>query len=141
VCRLPSRALTALREMVTVVFASAIALALALGAFAILRTVIPRHTPDAGLIARSGTKYTQDHLSYVLAWSVGLFIAACLLALALAALDAAGRLATLLRPKDGVIFESAWWTLFEFKEADDRYKVVTCHLTDGTVLRGTLYTF
>jgi Family of unknown function (DUF6338) len=136
--RKPGRQLSALRETVTLVFASAGALTTALLLFSVYRILVPDHSPDVGHLVRETSTYVDDQYAYLLSWSLGLLLLACLVADAVATWG--GSAIERLFAGD-VAHESAWWSLFEYDKAQDKFKVVTCVLQDGGHLQGTLYLF
>lgn len=129
--RHPARDFAGFRETVSLVFAGIIATILALYTFALIRWIIPAHTPDVGLLLRKPGSYIQDELPYVATWVIAI------LALATVGAILVGRYGP--KGTNGVTFESAWWKAF--KLADEYRTHVGCELTDGTHIAGTLWTF
>lgn len=125
----PERQLSVFRETATIACASAIADLLALGAFALIRTVGPEWTPDVGALIRTPGSYLGTHYGTVFAWSVGLLSLAC----GLAALAGwlAGRRST--HPST----MSSWWMLFE-RWHTSAVRHVECVLDDGSYVAGVL---
>ena len=115
--------------------------------FALARAIMPMHTPDVGSLL-NGDGYWKTHLPYVGAWSAAVYL--CSLGLAFAV----GRY--LPKLTGGIAQVSAWWTVFVDDLPHDRQSAprrgqrrqdithvpyVECALVDGTVVRGSVYSF
>jgi hypothetical protein len=85
--------------------------------------------------------YAISHYTLLAWWALILLVSACLFAFFVAYFEVPRLLEPLFSSADGVHFESAWWTLFERPDAEDRFKRVTCYLTDQTVIEGTVYVY
>ncbi len=136
----PERPQTALREAVTVVSVSLVALTVVLGLAALVRMVLPEHTPSFGELLKSPHGYFLRHYVSVIWWGVAL--------LALAVAGAAGTAWLLsvrwpgkrtLRPHPSRM--SSWWLAFTEYPAD-RYDIhVGCTLEDGRYVTGVVYAY
>jgi hypothetical protein len=139
------QSLSAFRETVQLVFASVLADAAVLCAFAFLRTLAPAMTPDAGRLIRSPRVYATTHYQLVAIWATGLLATAILLAWTAAGgrvrrtalrLLTAGTPGT--RPSHPA-YLSAWWLMFA--EHPGKRIHVGCLLEDGSYVAGRLWSF
>ncbi|MFI6853938.1 DUF6338 family protein [Streptomyces sp. NPDC050416] len=122
---------TPFRETGTVVFCSVLTELAVLVAFAVLRGVMPGHTPDVGRLVREGTPYAQVHYVELFWWAGGLLSAACALAAVAAAMTAGV-------PHSSAM--SAWWVMFH-KWFPGEDPLVGCVLEDGSYIEGRLASF
>src|SRR4051812_16541708 len=65
---------TQLRETVSIVSASLVALAVVFLVFAVLRIVFPAETPDVGQLLFHPQRYLEKHYAMVAWWGIGLFV-------------------------------------------------------------------
>jgi hypothetical protein len=122
---------SAFRETASVVVASVLADAVALGLFAALHAVAPKWTPDVDALVDRTSAYAHQHYGQLVAWGMGLLLVAVALAL----------LAAGFRPRrrehDSRV---SAWTL-TFTERPGARIHIGCLLDDGSYLTGKLHTF
>jgi hypothetical protein len=148
----PQRPILGFRETVRLVLVS---IACDLAVLVLLvpaRFAIPSQTPDVGALVRSPVPYARTHQALLAAWSLGLLLAACLLAIALAHpavtsfLGQATRRVAVLRwmvpsPTDVIQPISAWWKLFADHDHPGAQIYLDCELNDGSYVGGWLYSY
>jgi hypothetical protein len=131
--RLPTRELSSLRELSSVVGVGTICDFIVLIIFGILRTSFPHQTPNVGAIVNSGSLYVKSHYISVGWWAAGLLASSCGLAYVLGRYkpEIAGRVVS-----GNIRFTSAWWELFNLYP--ESFVYVGCELQDGSYLSGHL---
>jgi Family of unknown function (DUF6338) len=138
------------RETAAVALVSLACDAIVLGAFAVLRWLLPRHTPDVGALVRGPKQYLQTHYATTGFWLLGLLAFSCLLAVALASGEVGTWTATTVRrmswvrwlvpdPDRGPQPVSLWWKLFDSYEDGPIH--VGCQLDDGSFVAGWLWSY
>ena len=151
--RSPGRAYSSLREVAVVLTASLLVNALVLGAFGVLRGLLPGATPDVGALIRAPRAEFDDHYLAIGIWSIVLLATACLLACLFAAPPErglarledrlGGRTAELVRHWRGSptpIREMSGWSA-AFGRFDDCRTDLAVYLTDGSYVAGGLLQF
>jgi amino acid transporter len=123
----PAQRVSVFQETASVAIASALAISIALGVFALIRINRPADTPDIGLLIREGRDYFEQEYALVGGWALGVMAAATVVA------AAAGWAVAKLPVHPSSM--SAWGMSFE-KYADGRDPTVTCILDDGSWVRG-----
>jgi len=73
----PIRKPSPLRELGGIALRSVVCDVFALGAFGLVRIVLPSHTPDVGRLARDPVSYLRADLAYLFWWAVALLALAC----------------------------------------------------------------
>jgi hypothetical protein len=145
--QVPDRPLSPLLETATLTTISLLTNVLTLGAFGLVRAIIPSHTPDVGRLLgskltrygkpiASGSRYVDGNLPYVLGWAAGILVVSCVLAIVLARSERLRRL-VLFRFTPVIYQVSAWYHVFEQVPAG-KYVYVGCELTDGAYVGGRL---
>lgn len=138
--------LSPFRETAAVVAASVSFELIVLVLFAVIRTLLPSHTPDVGALIRDGSGYLRGHgrhvghYGQVAIWAAGMLALAAALAYG-ATLPAMRKLANKLTgpyPHQSAV--SAWWLLFDSWQ-EDRDIRVGCVLDDGSYVEGNLGSF
>src|SRR6266545_3414235 len=77
---IPEREVSVFRETTSVALASVATNLVVIGAFAILRTLLPTHTPDVGELVRDTRSYVDREYDQLAIWTLGLLVAAASLA-------------------------------------------------------------
>jgi hypothetical protein len=128
------------RETVAIVTASITCELIVLVAFAIVRVRWPSATPDVGALVRHGGAYLRGNYAAVAAWGTGMLVLAVAIAYTatMSAVRRLGRWLTGPYPHDSTV--SAWWILFD-RWAGPRDAEAICILDDGSLIRGTVYSF
>lgn len=145
----PVRTVSGFRETVTLVLTSlGCNLAVAV-AFGLIRGLLPRHTPDVGSLVRAPDPFVRAHYDELAWWALGLLVAACLLAVAMASADLTAMVGRGLRrvpvarrlapPTRGVRFQSAWWRAFQDPSHQGHRVYLGCALDDGSYVAGWLF--
>jgi hypothetical protein len=130
--RVPQRALSPLVEVSTFVSISVFTNLLALGLFALVRWITPDHSPNVEQMLTEGATYIDPRVGYIAAWSAGVLVVSC----ALAVLIGSGKLPfPELTPV--IINTSAWYQVFESGPADAKV-FVGCDMDDGSYISGYL---
>jgi Family of unknown function (DUF6338) len=135
---LPSRDVSALNELALLIFAGLIIDAVVLTGFLGLRAVVPELPPDMDRLLAHPTSYARQHYTEILLTAVVLLSFATLLAY-LASTPPVRAAVAKLSGGPPQSHQSAWWLLF--KKYPDLAKYVSCVLDDGTLIRGTLFSF
>lgn len=134
--RVPQRRLSPLVEVATFLTVSLVTNLIAVGAFAIVRGIIPGHTPNVSLWATEGFKYASPRLGYIFEWGLGLLAFSSLLATIAGWRGIFGRLTPV------IIDASTWYQLFEHEPqgtAPSGSRVfLGCDLKDGSYISGYL---
>ena len=131
--RVPQRKLSPLVEIATLLSVSVFTNLVAIGLFAAVRTVLPKHTPNVQRVLIQGSTYIFPRIGYIAAWSLGILVVSCIIAV----LIGSGVL-----PFDRIITpvmidSSAWYQVFD--SAPDNAKIyVGCDLSDGSYVSGYL---
>lgn len=128
----PAERVSAFQETAMVAFASAVAITLTLGVFALLRRLFPRATPDVGRLIHERGEYIEQEYSLVGIWALGV------LALATGGAAAAGWLVG-KRPAHPSQM-SSWWLLFD-STPEGAQVTVGCVLDDGSWVQGQLASY
>jgi len=151
--RHPYRTRSAFREIAELLLAG---LAIDFGIlllFAVLRILVPGHTPDVGQLIRTGKTYFSKNYGYLLAWAAILWVVACLTAYIAAAIEWTEirpvrfalkrfpKLRTLIETEKGRQPVSAWWKAFEYGGGDEITRRVFCRLDDGTRIEGDSWSY
>lgn len=134
--RVPQRSLSPLVEVATFLSVSLATDLLALGAFSLIRLCLPTHTPNIRLLLSQGSKYIDPRIGYVAAWSIGILITSCTLAIVVGRWPP--RLVKRMAPV--IIDASAWYHIFEAVPSGCSV-YVGCDLIDGTYVSGFLEWF
>jgi Family of unknown function (DUF6338) len=148
----PQRPISAFRETVRLVLVSVTCDVAVLVLLSLVRLLRPLQTPNVGALVRNPVPYARTHYALLATWSLGLLLAACLLAIALAHPAVTSRLghATLrvavLRwlvpsPTDIIQPISAWWRLFADHDHPGARIYLDCELNDGSYVGGWLYSY
>lgn len=134
--RVPQSSLSPLVETATLVSVSVFTNLLAIGAFGLIRTFAPGHTPDVRRMFVEGLAYTAPRLAYIVAWAVVLLTTSSVLAVLLAVRP--GFVQKLSDSATPIIRDiPAWYFVFESgPEGTSTY--VGCDLRDRTYLSGRL---
>ena len=138
--------LSPFRETAAVVAASVSFELIVLVLFAVIRSLLPSHTPDIGALIRDGGGYLRGHgrqvghYGQVAIWAAGMLALAAALAYG-ATLPAMRKLGgKILGPYPHQSAASAWWLLFEsWPTGQDIH--VGCVLDDGSYVEGRLGSF
>lgn len=131
-----ARLLQGFRETALLIFPGIVATFAGLVVFALIRWCTPEHTPDVGMFLREPGDYFRTHAPYLMGWIAGIELIACLGALLV------GMAITRFLAGNRMIPRSAWSNRFFEKPGDDSFIChVQCHLVDGAVISGTLFTF
>ncbi len=134
--RVPQRSLSPLVETATLATVSVATNALAIGAFGLVRSLSPGHTPDVGRLVLEGAQYGAPRLGYLLLWSAGVMALSSALAVVLGIRPRWLRTAsTRLAPV--IVDVSAWYHVFE-AAPEDALVYLGCDLQDGAYVGGTL---
>lgn len=130
----PEGPLSPLVETATLTTISLVTNLAALGAFGLIRTLLPDHTPDMGKLLAVKSTYFRSYPAYVLSWFTGVLGLSSLLAVILARNESVRRAITAqLTP---VILDiSSWYYLFE-KAPPGYFVYVGCQLRDSSYLGG-----
>lgn len=128
------------RETVELVTASSLAVLAAGLVFAVYRTFVPEHSPDVGRLIDKQDAYLRQDYAYLAWWALSLILLACGLGY-LGARLRLGRLFRFVPSLDDPVEQSAWWTAFEWSEAENLNKRIICHLTSGAIVEGTLWSY
>lgn len=130
----PEGPLSPLVETATLTTISLVTNLAALGAFGLIRTFLPDHTPDIGKLLAPNSTYVRDYPAYILTWSTAVLGLSSCLAVVLARYEGVRRAITAqLTP---VIFDiSSWYYLFE-KAPPGHFVYVGCQLRDSSYLGG-----
>ena len=143
----PERTVSPLREVVSIVTASLTVLALTAVVFAVVRVLLPGHTPAVGALVRTPGTYAQEHYQLLSWWGAGLVLLALLTSAALAAPGTSRSLARLpglrglVTPRAHSSEMSAWWVAFTEYDVDIATCHVGCVLNDGGYYSGWLNSF
>jgi hypothetical protein len=152
--RIPAGEISIFRETVSLVLSSFVALIAVLGLFAVLRVLLPEHTPDVGRLVREPGNYWHNEYAYLALWGLGLLLLACSLAwlsadpptgLAMLLPNRLARRSKQVRDKlwPARAFRiapiSGWHRIFT--EGPGLAKRVTCGLDDGSMVEGWLWSF
>src|ERR1700722_9504940 len=131
--RVPQRKLSPLVEVATLLSVSVFTNLLAIGLFALVRTFLPKHTPNVQQILIQGSTYIDPRIGYIAAWSLGILVTSCIIAVLVGSgVIPFDRLITPL-----IIDNSAWYQVFD--SAPDNAKIyVGCDLSDGSYVSGYL---
>ncbi len=131
-------------EMANVVSVSVVTNVAVLGLFALVRWILPDHTPEPDRLVFKTATYAEGRLGYIALWGVGLLVGSCALAAltstntALASTNTAmGVLQKVLPPV--VVEESAWYEMFEAPPDLGALAYVGLQLTSGTYVAGYLW--
>lgn len=138
--------LSPFRESAAVVAASVSFELIVLVLFAVVRTLLPSHTPDVGALVRDGSGYLRGHGGHaghygeVAIWAAGMLTVSAALAYG-ATLPAVRKLASKpLGPYPHQSAMSGWWLLFDsWPTGEDIH--VGCILDDGSYIEGRLASF
>jgi Family of unknown function (DUF6338) len=136
---LPSHEVSALNELALLIFVGLIIDVVVLTGFLGLRAVVPELPPDMDRLLAQPASYARQHFTEILVIAVILLSLATLLAY----LASTPRVRTAVAKRSGGPpqgHQSAWWLLFNEKHPD-LSKYVFCVLDDGTLIRGTLFSF
>ena len=151
--RHPYRTQSAFREIAELLLAGLAVDFSILLLFAVLRILLPEHTPDVGKLIRTGKTYFSTHYESIVAWVAILWVLACLVAYVAAAIEwteiRPARFALKRFPKLKKLMEtekgrrpvSAWWKAFEAGGGDQVTRRVLCRLEDGTRIEGTSWSY
>jgi uncharacterized protein DUF6338 len=146
----PAAAVSSFQETVTLALVSLACDIIVLLAFALLRALLPNHTPDVGALIRGPEQYLEQHYAAVGFWLLSLLLVACLLAVALASREVGAGATKLVRrlswlswlapkPDSGPQSISLWWKLFEWYKDGPIH--VGCELDDGSFVAGWLWSY
>lgn len=128
------RSASQFRETVAVVAAGVVSLVVAGWLFAGVRLLLPEHTPEVGRLLASppprSSEYLVSNLPYVCAWAFLIIAVASGVAALLALLPPV--------PMGTISTDSAWHQVFRLHGTNVEV-FVDCELTNGALLRGTLY--
>jgi hypothetical protein len=132
--------LSPLLETISLLSVSVITNGLALALFALLRAIVPSHTPDVGLFLRDGSPYAEERIGYLLAWCALILGTSCAIAFFSPKVS---QLAPIRRALNPIIVDiSAWYHVFEENppspDEGDSYPYVACTLEDGSYVAGRL---
>lgn len=106
--------------------------------FGLLRGLLPRHTPDVGLLLSPRSAYWLAHLPYVLSWGAVLLTASCALAVTTARWEWLRRMVS--RSFTPVILESSAWCE-TFAAPDGCYPHAGLELAAGAFVSGRVVWF
>lgn len=131
-----ARLLQGFRETALLIFPGIVATFAGLVVFALIRWRTPDHTPDVGSFLREPGDYFRAHAPYLMGWIAGIELIACVGALLI------GMAITRFLAKNRMTPRSAWSNHFFEKPGDNSFIChVQCHLVDGAVISGTLFSF
>jgi len=134
----PQRPLSVLVETATLVSVSLAADIAVLSLFALVRLLIPTHTPDIGALIRDGSSYAQARPAYIFGWSAALLAASCAVGITGARWQRL-RSSFLGAFAPSIVDTSAWYYVFEDEPPlDYRAVYVACDMKDGSYLAGIL---
>src|ERR1051326_9168605 len=132
----PERPMSRLRETITVVGASLVALTAVLALAGLVRVLLPGHTPSVGELLSDPHAYALRHYVTLTWWAVAL------LAVAIGGAAGAAWLRSLLAggpPHPSQM--SSWWLAFTEYHAD-RFDIhVGCTLENGSYVTGIVYAY
>jgi hypothetical protein len=133
--RVPQRTLSPLIETATLLTVSLGVDLATVGAFAVVRWIIPHSTPNPEQILIRPASYTYHQIGYLTLWLAGLLLFASFLAIMLGRFAGDLTFPSFLTPL--VVDVSAWYQVFE--NGPVGYTVyVACDLEDGSYIAGTL---
>lgn len=137
-CSVPVRRRQRLLHAPATLAIGAAAIVGALWVFALIRWLIPAHTPDVGELLNDFSEYARQHLPLLGAWATGIYVIALLLAL----------LAAWALPKQRAgddLDISSWQHVIEHawdqELSQGEPHLVRIALKDGGVVEGSLYWF
>lgn len=112
--------------------------AVVIGAFAIVRSLLPRHSPDVRLLVVTGKGYAAPRLGYLFLWFAGGVIASTVLAAVLGSdLKPVARLRSRLAHQSSIRHVSTWWHIDEQTPAG-HFVYLGCDMRDGAFVGGLL---
>jgi hypothetical protein len=130
--RVPQRTLSPLVEVATFLSISVFTNLLAVGLFAAVRAIAPKHAPNVEQMLSHGTSYIYPRIGYITAWSIGVLIVSCTIAVLIGSdIIPFARLAPV------IIDVSAWYQIFESGPKGAKV-YVGCDMSDGSYISGYL---
>jgi hypothetical protein len=129
---------SALMEITTVVTVSLATNVLVVGAFGLLRLLVPTHTPDVGRLLAKGSDYWLENLPYVATWVLAILAGSCAIGVVLARWEVPRRqITTVFAPV--IVDSSAWCEVFTTEPGS--YVHAGLELTDGGYVSGRVAWF
>lgn len=142
----PDRKLSPLREIVTIIGASLIAIAVSGGLFGVIRVTWPSVTPDLRRLLFEPHDYLEIHYVSVGWWAACLLAFAVLGSMSVATLQSSpsfGRTSwskwLVMQPSSSTM--SSWWIAFSDRDPRTEHIYVGCTLDDGSYASGRLHSF
>jgi len=131
----PQKSVSPLVETATFTTISLITNLVAVGMFAILRSLLPQHTPDFDKVILEGKSYVAPHFGYLLAWATGMLAVSSGMALGLALGPRfVRRVPGWLTPD--IVQASAWYQVLNDEVPEGCQTFVGCDLQDGSYVSG-----